>query len=294
MASVGATVGAVAYLRGDVLDGTPPDGRHRRLSLLPAGDGAGRGSPPGVGRALLCWWWGCMQYIAMVPFFASFLPILFDRRRRAIQDMLAGTAVAWIKPHEASRGRVPWLPTCPPPPPPDPAQLLRSRSYTVVLVFGAILGVPVAAVAYFFLKLVAEAQPGSSRPCPATSGSTASRPGGRSLPLTVSGLLVALTIRYLPGTGGHKPAEGFKASGAGRCRSSCPASSWRRSPRSAFGVGARPRGAADRHRQRAGRAARSTWSSGTRPRGGRRDRRRRELRRDQHAARLAARRARSC
>ena len=34
------------------------------------------------------------------------------------------------------------------------------------------------------------------------------------LPLTVSGLLVALTLRYLPGTGGHKPAEGFKASGA--------------------------------------------------------------------------------
>jgi H+/Cl- antiporter ClcA len=32
-------------------------------------------------------------------------------------------------------------------------------------------------------------------------------------PLTVSGLLVALTLRYLPGTGGHKPAEGFKTGG---------------------------------------------------------------------------------
>jgi uncharacterized RDD family membrane protein YckC len=31
--------------------------------------------------------------IAIVPFFAGFLPILFDRRRRAIQDMLAGTSV---------------------------------------------------------------------------------------------------------------------------------------------------------------------------------------------------------
>ncbi len=30
----------------------------------------------------------------------------------------------------------------------------------------------------------------------------------------MSGLLVALTLRYLPGTGGHKPAEGFKAGGA--------------------------------------------------------------------------------
>ena len=30
----------------------------------------------------------------------------------------------------------------------------------------------------------------------------------------VSGLLVALVLSYLPGTGGHKPAEGFKAGGA--------------------------------------------------------------------------------
>src|SRR4029077_1201569 len=38
--------------------------------------------------------------------------------------------------------------------PPDPAQLLRSRSYIVVLVFGAVIGAPVAAIAYFFLKAV--------------------------------------------------------------------------------------------------------------------------------------------
>ena len=30
-------------------------------------------------------------------------------------------------------------------------------------------------------------------------------------PLMLSGLLVALTIRYLPGTGGHSPADGFNA-----------------------------------------------------------------------------------
>jgi H+/Cl- antiporter ClcA len=34
------------------------------------------------------------------------------------------------------------------------------------------------------------------------------------LPLAVAGVLVALTIRYLPGRGGHSPADGFKA-GAG-------------------------------------------------------------------------------
>ena len=33
------------------------------------------------------------------------------------------------------------------------------------------------------------------------------------LPLTLSGLIVALVIRYLPGIGGHKPAEGLKTGG---------------------------------------------------------------------------------
>ena len=33
------------------------------------------------------------------------------------------------------------------------------------------------------------------------------------LPLALAGLLVGLTLRYLPGTGGHSPADGFKAGG---------------------------------------------------------------------------------
>ncbi len=41
---------------------------------------------------------------------------------------------------------------------PDPAALLRSPSYLGLLVLGAITGVPVAVVAYFFLQAVAEAQ----------------------------------------------------------------------------------------------------------------------------------------
>ena len=31
--------------------------------------------------------------------------------------------------------------------------------------------------------------------------------------MTLSGVLVALAIRYLPGTGGHEPSEGFKSGG---------------------------------------------------------------------------------
>ena len=38
--------------------------------------------------------------------------------------------------------------------PPDPYAMLRSRGYVVLLVFAAILGVPIAAGAYGFLVLV--------------------------------------------------------------------------------------------------------------------------------------------
>ena len=31
------------------------------------------------------------------------------------------------------------------------------------------------------------------------------------LPLLLAGVLVPLAIKYLPGTGGHSPADGFKA-----------------------------------------------------------------------------------
>ena len=97
--------------------------------------------------------------------------------------------------------------------PPDPAQLLRSRAYVLVLVLGAIVGVPVAAVAYFYLKGVAEAQTWVFTTLPGDLGFSGEPALWPLLPLTVSGLLVGLTLRYLPGTGGHKPAEGFKASG---------------------------------------------------------------------------------
>jgi uncharacterized RDD family membrane protein YckC len=36
--------------------------------------------------------------LAIVPLFAGFLPALFDRRRRALQDMIAGTVVVYDKP----------------------------------------------------------------------------------------------------------------------------------------------------------------------------------------------------
>jgi H+/Cl- antiporter ClcA len=101
----------------------------------------------------------------------------------------------------------------PAPGPPDPVELLRSRSYLVLLVFGAVVGVVVAFVAYFFLKGVSEAQTYVFTTLPKEVGYS-SEPVWWPLPWPpLAGLLVALTIRYLPGTGGHKPAEGFKTGG---------------------------------------------------------------------------------
>jgi H+/Cl- antiporter ClcA len=99
---------------------------------------------------------------------------------------------------------------------PNAAELLRSRSYVVLVVFGAIVGVPVAAVAYFFLKLVAETQQYLFETLPGELGFD-SQPPWWSIPLlALSGLIVAASIRYLPGISGHKPAEGFKTGGAVR------------------------------------------------------------------------------
>ena len=99
------------------------------------------------------------------------------------------------------------------PAPPDPASLLKSRSYLALLVFGAIVGVAVAFVAYFFLKAIGEVQHYVYSSLPGDLGFS-HEPLWWPLPwLALSGLLVALTIVYLPGIGGHKPAEGFKPGG---------------------------------------------------------------------------------
>jgi H+/Cl- antiporter ClcA len=97
---------------------------------------------------------------------------------------------------------------------PDPLALLRSRAYVRLLVLAALIGVPVSAVAYGFLKLVAWLQETLFTDLPEGLGFDAP-PTWWPLPLlALSGLLVALAILHLPGTGGHSPADGFKTSGA--------------------------------------------------------------------------------
>jgi H+/Cl- antiporter ClcA len=96
---------------------------------------------------------------------------------------------------------------------PDPLSIIKSRSYVALLVLGAIIGVPVATVAYFFLEGISRVQHEIFVDLPTSVGFNTA-PLWWPLPwLTLSGLLVALAIRYFPGTGGHEPSEGFKSGG---------------------------------------------------------------------------------
>ncbi|MFF4424727.1 chloride channel protein [Streptomyces sp. NPDC001549] len=99
-------------------------------------------------------------------------------------------------------------------PSPDPFAQVRTRGYIGLLVMAAVLGVPISAGAYGFLALVDELQPWTYTDLPKALGFQET-PAWWPLPLlAVAGLLVAMTIRYLPGTGGHKPAEGLSTAGA--------------------------------------------------------------------------------
>jgi H+/Cl- antiporter ClcA len=95
--------------------------------------------------------------------------------------------------------------------PSDPLALLRTRSYVVLLALAAIIGVPISAAAYFFLALVTKLQGWIFTDLPNGLGFHGEPLWWPVAPLVVAGVLVALTIRYLPGAGGRSPAEGFKA-----------------------------------------------------------------------------------
>jgi hypothetical protein len=96
-----------------------------------------------------------------------------------------------------------------PDPPPDPAVLLRSRSYVGLLALAAILGVPISAAAYGFLALLTRLQEWVFADLPKAFGFQGTPLWWPLPPLALAGLLVGLTIRYLPGKGGHSPADGL-------------------------------------------------------------------------------------
>jgi hypothetical protein len=92
----------------------------------------------------------------------------------------------------------------------DTLALLRSRSYLVLLVLAALLGVVVSVVAYGFLALVSKLQGWIFTSLPRGLGFHGEPLWWPVLPLALAGVVVGLTIRYFPGRGGHSPADGFK------------------------------------------------------------------------------------
>ncbi len=118
----------------------------------------------------------------------------------------------------------------------DPVAVIRSKRYLSALLLAGVVGIPISAIAYGFLAVVAEIQGYlfDDLPTQITGGPA---PAWWPLPwLVLCGLLTALTIRYLPGNAGHSPAFGFTAGGGPPTGTELSASS---SPRPARCVWAR-------------------------------------------------------
>jgi uncharacterized RDD family membrane protein YckC len=70
-------------------------GRTPGMNLLRVRVRDGSGGPPSVGRAIVR---ALATWISIIPLFAGYLPVLFDRRRRGLPDLLAGTEVVYSEP----------------------------------------------------------------------------------------------------------------------------------------------------------------------------------------------------
>src|SRR3954451_20825832 len=93
--------------------------------------------------------------------------------------------------------------------PPNPLAVMRSRSYLGVLVLAVVLGAPISAATFGFLKLTTLVQQWTFTDLPHALGYGTAPAWWPLLPLAVAGLLVGLTVRYLPGSGGEEPTQGF-------------------------------------------------------------------------------------
>ncbi len=102
-------------------------------------------------------------------------------------------------------------PTVPPAASPvDPAAMLRSRNFVVLLVFAAVVGVFVSLASWGFLELVHQIQLSVFSDLPDALGFD-TVPTWWPIPvLVLAGLPVAFAIVRLPGAGGHVPAHGLQ------------------------------------------------------------------------------------
>ena len=93
--------------------------------------------------------------------------------------------------------------------PQDLTSVLASRGYSALLVVSALIGVPVALVAFGFLALVTNLEDWVWGSVPEALGWDQPAAWYAVVVLVVAGLLVGLVVTYLPGRGGHLPAKGF-------------------------------------------------------------------------------------
>jgi H+/Cl- antiporter ClcA len=91
--------------------------------------------------------------------------------------------------------------------------MVRTRRYVALLILAAVLGVVISFLIYWFLKLIADVQSWAFTDLPKSLGFHGEPAWWPLLPLAVAGVIVGATIRYLPGRGGHSPADGFKTGG---------------------------------------------------------------------------------
>src|SRR5436190_1631716 len=93
--------------------------------------------------------------------------------------------------------------------PGDPASIIRSRRFVVLLVLAALIGVVASLAAWCFLELIHQIQVGVYTDLPKDFGYH-SAPEWWSLPvLAIAGVVAAFAIVRLPGRGGHLPADGL-------------------------------------------------------------------------------------
>lgn len=96
------------------------------------------------------------------------------------------------------------------PAPPDPLAVVKSKEYVRALLLASLVALPVAVVAYGFLALIDWLQEALFTDLPSGLGFD-SPPMWWPIPLlALSGVLVALCIRSLPGNCGHSPSGGFQ------------------------------------------------------------------------------------
>src|SRR4051812_5286960 len=95
----------------------------------------------------------------------------------------------------------------------EPVAVIRSKPYLMALLLAAILGIPISVLAYGFLAGVSKLQQFLfvELPNDVFAGGV---PAWWPVPwLALCGLLTGVTIRQLPGNGGHSPAFGFHVGG---------------------------------------------------------------------------------